>query len=270
MLIITYLRNVNSGYSPMKYDDFNHLYRFWQTHFEYCTMNQSLDPMQSLLQQYRQVQNIVILGGGPSLQTLDLAQLHPTQECLIICCNQAFQLMPQAQIAHHSDYQWWKNYQQALDTEFQGQLITGCGLGSNASYPEHIHQFSTCQNDQLASLFQSLRLTYGNNCGLQALALAHLFQPESIWLAGFDFKAQEQRSHGYVKYDHKDMSHYEKFWGFFLKDFSRFERLRHSLWPQHYPERNLPQIYNLNADSALKLYPCPVQLPPFLQIKNPA
>jgi hypothetical protein len=218
-----------------------------------------------LLQHYKNIQHILVVGGGPSLKNYDLNQIKIIDNLLIICCNQAFLHCPQAQISHHSDYSWWLEYQTHLK-HFKGQLMTGCGLGRNIAYPpnSHIYKLHTAHGAQTASLFKDQDYVYGNNCGLQALALAHHFTPQNIWLIGFDFKAQQQQSHGYQIQIPRALELAAKFWPHFLKDFSRFEHLRQSTWASCHPQNPLPQIYNLNADSALKLYPYPKTIPDFL------
>lgn len=234
-------------------------------------MSASLEKIKNIIEKYHQVKQIIIIGGGTSIKQFDLSQLQVTNHQLIICCNQAFHLIPTAHISHHSDYAWWLQYQDQLQQDFQGELITGCGLGHNKAYPEIVTQLRCARVDSLADLFTQPDLIYGNNCGLQALALAHLFQPTSIYLLGFDFNADADRTHGYAKTDSKELAHYEKFWGLFLKDFRRFEAHRKSLWSKAHPDRALPQIYNLNPQSALTLYPPPTELPAALkQVKiNP-
>lgn len=94
----------------------------------------------------------------------------------------------------------------------------------------------------------------GNNCGLQALVLAHLFKPQNIVLIGFDFKADNNTTHGYEKLDPASLKHYQKFWNIFLKDFKRFEQLKKIQWNVAFPNIEMPKIWNLNPDSALELY----------------
>ena len=197
--------------------------------------------------------NIFIIGGGPSLQKLDTTALQKSEH-FIICCNQAFKLFPYANIAHHSDYQWWLEYQSELEQNFLGDYITGCGLGHSSDYPSNVTRLYTVTHDTQHELFQSSNRILGNNCGLQALALAHLFQPENIILIGFDFTADRNMTHGYEKSNLQSVAHYEKFWQIFLKDFKRFERLKNAQWSLSFPNTALPKIWNLNPNSALDLY----------------
>lgn len=215
---------------------------------------------------YKNIKDILIIGGGPSIKNYDLQHLPIQDDLLIICCNQAFLQCPQAQISHHSDYSWWLNYQDQLK-HFSGILRTGCGLGSNLDYPleSKIYKLTTARVRQLDLLFQNPNLIYGNNCGLQALSLAHLFQPYNIWLLGFDFRAEQGISHGYEIQQTAGLDHYLKFWPQFLRDFSRFEHLRKTAWQKAYLNHPIPQIYNLNPNSALNLYPLPQKIPYFLK-----
>lgn len=232
------------------------------TQFDMQNNNQKF---QEFIQHYMHVQDILIIAGGPSQLSFDLTTIQPSKKLLIICCNQSFLQLPQAQIAHHSDYAWWLQYQPMLKACFQGDIISGCGLGHNRPYPEHeVINFKTVRIDTQAELFHSPYFVYGNNCGLQAYSLAHLFQPQRIWLMGYDFQHQQGQTHAYQHQHVQELGHYEKFWGLFLKDFQRFEHLRHKLWSTAQPHRTLPLTYNLNANSALKLYPSPIELPDWL------
>ena len=205
------------------------------------------------LKQHQQPKTIFIIGGGPSLQKIDDLALQNTQH-FVICCNQAFRLFPYARIAHHSDYSWWVKYKLQLEQHFKGDLITGCGLGNTLDYPSNVTRLSTSNYNNHHELFNLPTLITGNNCGLQALALAHLFKPQNIVLIGFDFKTDDNTTHGYEKSDHVSIEHYQKFWNIFLKDFKRFEKLKNTQWNTIFPNIEMPKIWNLNPDSALELY----------------
>lgn len=211
------------------------------------------DNFRYYLQQYQKPELIFIIGGGPSLKKIDLLSLQHSNH-FIICCNQAFQLFPNARIAHHSDYNWWQQYQIKLEQQFKGDLITGCGLGSTLSYPSNVTRLSTSHYENHHELFTLPTMITGNNCGLQALVLAHLFKPQHIILIGFDFKATNNTTHGYNKADLTSIEHYQKFWNIFLKDFKRFEHLKKIQWNVAFPNIEMPKIWNLNPDSALEFY----------------
>lgn len=205
------------------------------------------------LKKYTQPETIFIIGGGPSLKQHDTQALQ-NPEYFVISCNQAFRLFPYARIAHHSDYSWWVKYKLQLEQHFKGDLITGCGLGNTLDYPSNVIRLSTSNYKNHDELFQLPTLITGNNCGLQALALAHLFQPKNIVLIGFDFKADHNTTHGYEKSDHVSIEHYQKFWNLFLKDFKRFEQLKNIQWNTIFPNVEMPKIWNINPTSALELY----------------
>ena len=227
-------------------------------------MQTSFDHFQKLIHDYTHVGDVLIVGGGPSLKKFDLSRIQPSSECLVICCNQAIFQIPQAQIAHHADYRWWQDYADALK-QLDLPLISGCGLGTNQPYPpQQVCKLSSINHRNHSQLFVNSELVYGNNTGLQALSMAHLFQPERIWLMGFDFQAIDQHSHGYEKLTLESLQHYEKFWGYFLKDFARFEKLKKQQWPHAFPHQKPPNIFNLNPQSALKRYPTVEQWPEFL------
>ncbi|SPL68912.1 motility associated factor glycosyltransferase family protein [Acinetobacter stercoris] len=217
------------------------------------------------IQQNLHPETIFIIGGGPSIQSYDLTQLqHP--DYFIITCNQAFQLLPHSKISHHSDYSWWQKYHQRLEMDFKGQIITGCGLGSNLTYPDSVIKLNTIQFHTREQLFKSPSYVYGNNCGLQTVSLAHLFIPKNIVLIGFDFKSENNQSHGYIQDQQNNIKSYEKFWTLFLKDFQRFEQRRHQIWHEINPDYPLPKIWNINPNSALTLYDQTARLDDFISI----
>lgn len=205
------------------------------------------------IQDHKFINTIFIIGGGPSIKTMDLTALRDPKH-FVICCNQAFAMFPHAQITHHSDYSWWEKYQSSLGTQFKGLFITGCGLGNSRSYPESVVQMQFIHHGNQDQLFRTTEHVYGNNCGLQALSLAHLFQPKNIVLIGFDFKSLNGHSHGYEKSTTDPSINYAHFWKLFLKSFQAFERLKTTQWQSVHPTINPPQIWNLNPDSALTLY----------------
>ena len=205
------------------------------------------------IQHHKFINTIFIIGGGPSIKTLDLSGLD-TSKHLIICCNQAFELFPNAQITHHSDYSWWEKYQSSLEIQFKGHFITGCGLGNTRAYPEMVTHMQFIHHANQAQLFRSSNHVYGNNCGLQALSIAHLFQPKNIVLIGFDFKSLHGKTHSYAQSNTHPNLDYAHLWALFLKSFKAFEQLKTTQWQTVYPTRQPPQIWNLNPDSALALY----------------
>lgn len=210
--------------------------------------------IKTVIERHLYPDNIFIIGGGPSLKDLDLSPLH-NQSYFTIVCNQAYQLIPSATIAHHSDYQWWDSHKDSLEREYKGELVTGCGLGTNLTYPaDAVHKLQTINFENKQDFLIDTNLVYGNNCGLQAVSLAHFFMPKNIILIGFDFKARNEQTHGYTPHSALDMQHFEKFWLQFLKNFSQFETLRQNVWGNIHPDQALPHIYNLNPDSALTLY----------------
>lgn len=215
------------------------------------------------VEQHSSPQTIFVLGGGPSLKKHDLTPLN-TPEHFVICCNQAFQLIPSAKITHHSDYAWWEQYQSRLASEFRGDFITGCGLGNSKTYPKAVTELKITPPAQWEQLFSSTMQVYGNNCGLQAMCIAHLFQPQNIVLIGFDFKTENGQSHGYATENSASIKRYESFWRMFLRDFADFEKIKTKQWKKVFTDRPLPSIWNINPDSALSIYDRSKNLSDFL------
>ena len=228
-------------------------------------MGLPIDLYHQMLDEYHNVPDIVIIGGGPSLKNFQLNQIESNNNQLIISCNQSIFQIPHAQIAHHSDHDWWQEFSEAMK-EIHEPLISGCGLGRKLKYDAtRVLELKHLNATNLHQFLHDQRLVCGNNAGLQALSMAHLFLPKRIWLIGFDFQYIDQESHGYIKNKILPAHHYEKMWQFFLKDFYFFEKLKTSQWSSAFGQQAKPEIFNLNAQSKLQLYPTPNSLPDFLR-----
>ena len=145
----------------------------------------------SLVQKYKNTKTIFIVGGGPSLEMIDRSIIDPTKH-KIITCNNSYKLYPNAMISHHSDVNWWKINKDSLLEIFQGELITGCGLGSNVtgytSEVEHIKY-------EVNKFSPICDTAYGINSSHQAIVLAHYFEPTYIVLLGLDHTTHKNKTH---------------------------------------------------------------------------
>lgn len=200
------------------------------------------------------IQKIFVIGGGASLLQQPIHLLDAKQH-FIITCNEAFTFFPNAMISHHADYSWWQEHQNQLNFVFKGSIKTGAGLGTNLPYPDNsIETLTMVKANNQDLLFRTPEYIYGNNCGLQALSLAHLMRPKHIILLGFDFKIENHQTHSYKNMPTEDLKRLQIFWAGFLKNFEEFEHFRQLQWHKVHPHLALPKIWNTNPDSALNLY----------------
>lgn len=197
---------------------------------------------------------IFVIGGGASLQQQPI-HLLDTKQHFLITCNEAFRFFPEAYISHHADYSWWQEHKNQLDRLFKGAIKTGAGLGTNLPYPDNsIEMLTMVKANNQDLLFRTPEYIYGNNCGLQALSLAHLLRPKHIILLGFDFKIENNQTHSYKNSSTESLQHLKTFWAGFLRNFAEFEQFRQQQWKVIHPKLALPKIWNTNPNSALNLY----------------
>ena len=126
-----------------------------------------------------------ILGGGPSLQGMDVGRLGGSN---VIAVNNAYKLAPWAGAMFFGDRRWLQLYGGGLDT-FKGFKIT--------TAPEHldtpdIHVLRRRDRPQGISTDPTW-ITWNRSSGACAINLAYLFGATRIILLGFDMHAHDGR-----------------------------------------------------------------------------
>lgn len=204
----------------------------------------------TLIQKYEGCENLFVIAGGPSIEQLNYQALDSQKHHMIVG-NTAFRLFPQAMMAHHTDYNWWLTHGKELSKTFQGELITGNGLGySHFEYPEHV---AFLQYSQERKFFPEHDRLFGANSGLQGLILAHYFAPKNIILLGFDHKpAANGQTHWNNATPLMAESKMQNSWQKSLKGFQEFAKIRQALWESYRPNQALPRIFNASPDSMIQ------------------
>ena len=153
---------------------------------------------------------VVLIGGGPSLSTHDVAQVavayaREVVKCVVI--NDAYLLAPFADLLYFADSHWWKwqtsgipkpslglsaEQVKALFADFKGTRCTIKNTGANVT-DESIHMLlnvhGTAHGTGLSS--DPCALATGRHSGFQALNLAVLAGATRVLLLGFDGRADK-------------------------------------------------------------------------------
>ncbi len=205
--------------------------------------------LQNLIEHYQHSSVLFVVAGGPSLEMVNLSLVDP-EKYPVIVCNTAYRLFPNAMLAHHCDYAWWKVNANDILTTFKGQLITGAGLGYNiVDYPEQVQHLKFVQGSVLAPDAESI---LGANVGHQGLVLAHLFQPKTIILLGYDHRRSlTGQSHWSNATPLTQQERMDDLWKGSMKWFHKFAKQRQSDWEALGHSVPLPRIINASPISAL-------------------
>ena len=202
-----------------------------------------------LVKNYEGGDTLFVVAGGPSIEQLNYQEINHKKHPIIVG-NTAFRLFPQAILAHHTDFSWWRNYGTELLHTFQGELITGNGLGySHAEYPEPVEHL---KYDQKRLFFSTHDTLFGANSGLQSLILAHYFAPKNIIMLGFDHKpASNGQTHWNNATPLMEASKMQDSWNLSLKGFREFAQIRQKLWHTYRQNQALPNILNASPESLI-------------------
>ena len=175
-----------------------------------------------------------VIGGGPSIKDLDLTPIHNKK---VIGVNNAFTLGHWVDICYFGDCRWW-DWNIDLIRDYPCLKVTCC-----ERLDKNRHLFVLKRQPQGFSNNPD-RLAWNGNSGASAINLAHLLGAKRIFLVGFDMKMSEGK-HNWHK-DHKHVPPEDIYETKFIPQFKRFVKVikKHDL-----------QIFNLNPDSALDLFP---------------
>lgn len=131
-------------------------------------------------------QTTFIIGGGPSLK--DQMKFLPILQKIggrIIVTNNAYKLIPDADILHFADDVWYGWHKETIPLIFRGTYITTAAQGSPASEWNRrgIHYFRKHSNNGITN---STAMLCGSNSGHQAMNLAIHMGSKKLVLLGFD------------------------------------------------------------------------------------
>lgn len=134
----------------------------------------------------------IVAATGPSL-TPEIAQQCQGHNCIAV--NDAYRLLPFAQVMYACDAAWWNVHKGCPD--FAGEKWSSHAPGANDK-AQVAKQFGLKLIQGIHSRGFSLKsdlIHYGSNSGFQAVNLAILFGATRIVLVGFDMQLVKGRKH---------------------------------------------------------------------------
>lgn len=193
---------------------------------------------------------VVVAATGPSLTAEVAARVRkarwPAEKCRVIAVNDAYRLLPYADILYACDEKWWRVHIEDVKRTFHGERwTTHEGRKGDTNWkgdcPEdwqlnlvaggHADEFST----------DPKRIHYGSNSGFQAVNLAILKGATRVILVGFDMRIVGGRRHFFG--DHPAPLHNRDEFGCFIRPFEIASR-----------KCKVP-VVNATPGSALKCWP---------------
>ncbi len=187
---------------------------------------------------------VFIVGGGPSLKTLDLSFLTGKH---VIVVNNAAELVPNATAWIWADEPWAANNHKLIE-ESQIKLRFHSKTGYNKLYDEGKKLgFGRCQVLHKTGDFGLDTNEYkirGNNSGAQAIHLAYSCRAREILLLGFDMHVTAGKSNFHDKHVcHGTDKIYQEIFIPSIKSMAQGLKMCGI------------NVYNLNPDSSLKCFP---------------
>lgn len=187
-----------------------------------------------------------IIGGGPSAK--ETCQKWGDQirqsGSKIIVVNDAFLLMPDADVLYFGDKEWWPDNREEVKRLFKGQIFTKTAKGG--SLTTHL-QFPV-ENDHCFDWSENPLIVGGHDSGHQAINLAHHFGVSAIFLVGFDMKQRDGQNNWHNRHERFRADKVvapEKYDITFIPGYNNVakECARHGI-----------VVFNLNPDSALEVF----------------
>lgn len=141
--------------------------------------------------------DIIIIGGGPSVLDFDINQITPRG--LVIGVNDAA-IHADVDVAVSMDRLWFENrYQMLLDRELPTYIRRSATQNIIERHLEGFNLFE-CDNES-NRMSKDERILNGTNSGMCAVNLAYVWKPKRVWLFGFDMKrADDGRPYWYPPY----------------------------------------------------------------------
>ena len=187
-------------------------------------------------------EDVIILGGGPSLDSLDFDLLITE---LVIGCNDAYELGPRVcDICVFGDYKWYRHHSANLELYAKkgGIVVT------NESKVVGDHRTPKWVN-KMARQAQGLHkdaLGWGYNTGVGAMNLALILGAAQVFLIGFDMQLNEDGESNWHANNLDEPS--AKMYDRMLKGF----RIVGRQLPHKFPDA---KVFNVTDDSRLDSFP---------------
>lgn len=129
-------------------------------------------------------QTLFLIGGGPSLKTMDLEPLKQHQDRVIVA-NNAYKIFPKALVAHHADFVWWEWNALSFEETFNGKYRTTTGAGGTKNC--YSTEWCWLRKPKEEGLSKDVTAVHGMHAGHQILNIAYLLGAKRIVLLGYDF-----------------------------------------------------------------------------------
>lgn len=137
----------------------------------------------------------IVAASGPSF-TPEVARRCALSSAPLIAVNDAFKLLPTADVLYACDSNWWSTHPETK--QFQGERWSS----HSEPYDDKLDAAAACDLHLVAGAhsasgfsFRSSRIHYGENSGYQAINLAILFGAKRIVLVGFDMRRVGGKGH---------------------------------------------------------------------------
>jgi len=141
---------------------------------------------------------VIVAATGPSL-VLEVAALCRTSRLPTIAVNDAYRLMPWADMLYACDEMWWRHHGGCPD--FEGEKWSSHGAvglkkhNDKARAAELYGLNLVAGRDEIGFSLDPYFIHYGSNSGFQALNIAILTGGNPIILVGFNMQAVRKRRH---------------------------------------------------------------------------
>lgn len=191
--------------------------------------------------EWRWAGRCIVAASGPSL-TEDVAALCHDER--VIAVNDAYRLLPQADVLYACDSAWWSHHNGCPD--FAGEKWISHSLApknDNRATADRFGLRVVEGADNVGFSRDPARVHYGNNSGFQAVNLAILWGADPIILVGFDMRSVDGKTHFFG--EHKAPLRPPAHFAGWIRNFTKAAEML--------GER--PRILNATPGSALKCFP---------------
>lgn len=143
---------------------------------------------------------VYIVGGGPSVADVDLTLLEGKR---VIAINNAFRLLPNADILFFADTRWWRWYGSEVPHDFKGHIISVCKMADHYRDPRVLrmnrdYRYDTRdpkRNPDPVYLSEEPNTLSGPDSGYMAINLAYHYGVKRIVLIGYDMGFTNGEAH---------------------------------------------------------------------------
>lgn len=160
---------------------------------------------------------VIVAATGPSL-TADVAQKvraarWPAKRARVVVVNDAWRLLPYADVLYACDLKWWKLHAAAVAAGFHGERWSTHEKIANdkSEMPIDVNLVAGTAGDTFSDSPDLIH--YGSNSGFQAVNFALLKGATRIVLVGFDMRVVDGRRHFFGDHPQplSNHCHYELF-----------------------------------------------------------